>query len=113
MSDAQRKENIVELLRLLGSEEEQLAYERNVPHVDITVELVSMWFDDFCHGHAPKADGIFTTEEHAALTHFHEFYDARVDRLPESRGTVRTWLEAPVWREVMQEARMTLARMTV
>ena len=113
MSDAQRKQNIVDLLRLLGSEEEQLAYEHNVPPVDITVELVSMWFDDFCHGRAPETDDAFTSEEHAALTQFHQFYDIRVDRLPESRGTVRTWLEAPVWREVMREARTTLERITV
>ncbi len=41
------REEIRNFLHLLGSEEEQLAYERNVPHVDITAELLCMWFDDF------------------------------------------------------------------
>jgi hypothetical protein len=30
------------LLCLLSSEDQQLAYERNVPHVDITAELLCM-----------------------------------------------------------------------
>ena len=32
---ADRRHRFHELLELLGSEEEQLAYERNVPHVDV------------------------------------------------------------------------------
>ncbi len=108
----ERKQQIREMLQLLASADEQLLYERNVPHVNITVELVSMWFDDLFHGHAPTAEPGFTAEEHAALEEFHRFYEERLGRLPESRGTVRTWLEAPVWREVMQAARKALERTT-
>ena len=87
-----------------------MSYERDVPHVDITVELVCMWFDDLYHGKSPGVDSAFTDAELAAVTEFHRFYDERVDRLPESQGTVRTWLASPVWREVMEQARRTLER---
>ena len=50
-------------------------------------------------------DSCFTATELAALDEFHQFYDVRVDKLPESQGTVRTWLDSPVWREVMEQAR--------
>ena len=113
MSDAQRKRNVIELLELLASEDEQLAYEANVPHVDITLELVAMWFDDLCRGDGPPRDGVFAPDEQAALADFHRFYDGRRRRLPASEGTVRTWLANPAWREIMKEAHTTLERIKV
>ena len=40
------RSQLVGLLKLMASAELQREYERNVPHVDITRELVAMWFDD-------------------------------------------------------------------
>jgi hypothetical protein len=102
-----RRNNIIEILELLGSEEKQLAYERDVPHVDITAELVCMWFNDQYHPDR-GFEALFSSDELAALARFHRFYDERVDRLPESQGTVRTWLADPLWREIMQQAQTTL-----
>jgi hypothetical protein len=106
----QERKVIVELLQLLASEEQQLAYERDVPHVDITTELVCMWFDDQYHPKQRHFESCFTATELAALEEFHQFYDVRVDKLPKSQGSVRTWLDSPVWREVMEQARRTLER---
>lgn len=105
-----RRGLICELLQLLASEEEQLAYEQNVPHVDITAELICMWFDDVYDATHIATDSAFSSSEQAALAEFHKLYEERVDRLPESQGSVRTWLASPVWREIMQQARMTLER---
>jgi hypothetical protein len=108
-NESPRRKQIVELLQLFASEEQQLAYERDVPHVDITAELVCMWFNDQYHP-GRGFDQFFSPDELAALDEFHRFYDQRVNRLPESQGTVRTWLASPVWREVMEQARRTLER---
>jgi hypothetical protein len=106
-----RREQIRDRLELLASEERQLTYERNVPHVDITGELICMWFNDLIYDLEDiRADASFSADERAALEQFHQFYDARVKQLPESQGTVRTWLASPAWREVMQSARTTLGR---
>jgi hypothetical protein len=104
-----RRNNIIEILQLLASEEQQLAYERDVRHVDITAELVCMWFNDQYHPDRGFA-ALFTPDEMAALAQFHQFYDERVDRLPGSQGTVQTWLACPLWREIMHEAQRTLKR---
>ena len=104
-----RRNTIIEILKLLASEEEQLAYERDVPHVDITAELVCMWFNDQYHPDRGFA-ALFTPDEMAVLAQFHQFYDERVDRLPESQGKVQTWLACPLWREIMQEAQRALKR---
>jgi hypothetical protein len=107
--ESPRRKSIIELLQLFASEEQQLAYEADVPHVDITAELVCMWFNDQYDPKQPDFES-FTPAELAALDEFHRFYDVRVDRLPESQGTVRTWLDSPIWREVMEQARRTLER---
>ncbi len=112
MANSSSRQQIIELLDLLRSEEEQLEYERNVPHVDITNELLCMWFDDQYNPKFRDFDSCFTREELAALAEFHQFYDERVSKLPSSQGTVRTWLASPVWREVMQKAEYTLARLS-
>jgi hypothetical protein len=107
-----RKPQVVELLQLLASEDRQLAYERNVPHVDITAELLCMWFNDTYHPGDKFFASWFTEGERAALAQFHTFYEARSRRLPESQGTVRTWLASPMWREIMEEASKTLEKIT-
>lgn len=114
MSNAsRRRKQIIDLLQLFASEEQQLAYERDVPHVDITTELVCMWFDDQYQPKLRHFETCFTEDELAALGEFHRFYDQRVDRLPESRGTVRTWLASPIWREIMEQAQRTLDRVVI
>jgi hypothetical protein len=105
-----RRGQIRELLQLLASEKEQLDYERNVPHVDITAELLCMWFDDLYDSEHAATDSTFSDAERAALAEFHRLYDERQRRLPESCGTVRTWLASPVWREIMRKAHETLTR---
>jgi len=106
-----RKPQVIELLQLLASEERQLAYERDVPHVDITAELVCMWFNDTYHPGDKFFASCFSEGEQAALAQFHTFYQERSHRLPESRGTVHTWLASPAWREIMAEASKTLEKL--
>jgi hypothetical protein len=105
-----RKPEIIEVLRLLASEERQLAYERDVPHVDITAELLCMWFDDQYHPDDAFFVSCFSAAELAALAEFHRSYSERHHQLPESQGTVRTWLASPVWREIMRKADETVSR---
>jgi hypothetical protein len=105
-----RKPQIIELLRMLASEERQLAYERNVPHVDITAELVCMWFNDFYRPDDAFFQSCFTKDELAALAEFHRFYDEQERILPESVGTVRAWLASPVWQAIMRKANETVSR---
>jgi ubiquinone/menaquinone biosynthesis C-methylase UbiE len=108
-SSALRRQQIIGHLQLLASDDLQLAYERDVPRVDITAELICIWFNDLHHPKWADSDPNFSTAELAALAEFHRFFDVRVDRLPPSRGTVRTWLSNPTWREIMHEADRLLA----
>jgi hypothetical protein len=106
-----RRAQLRELLQLLASADQQLAYESNVPHVDITVELVCMWFDDLYDQNHAATDPTFAEVDRTALAEFHQFYDERHRRLPKSRGTIRTWLASPLWREIMRKAHETLSQL--
>src|SRR5687768_7915711 len=98
------------VLQLLGSEERQLAYEREVPHVDITAELVCLWFDDSYHADDAAFRASFSADELAALAEFNALFDEQRLHLPESEGTTRTWLASPVWHDIMRMAEQTLQR---
>jgi hypothetical protein len=104
------KQIIIGVLEQLASETDQLDYERNVPHVDITAELLCRWFDDSYHPNDPGFRSCFTEAELLAMSEFDTFYSERTGLLPKSNGTVRTWLASPVWREVMHQASQTLGR---
>jgi hypothetical protein len=102
------KKIIREQLEMLASEEEQLSYERNVPHVDITKELLCGWFNDSYHPTDSGFCSCFNEKELEALAAINHLYNKQSGLLPPSNGTVRNWLNNPVWREVMREAEKTL-----
>ena len=101
---------IREQLEMLACEADQREYESNVPHVDITTELIAGWFDDSYHPQTPDFRSCFSIDELELLDSFNTLFGARVDRLPESNGTVESWLSSSVWREVMRAAAETLQR---
>ena len=96
---------VAETLDLLSSEAEQLEYERNVPHVDVTAELLCAWGDD---SYFPGDVGFvasFSGDEMEALAKFNATFEANIAHLPRSSGTVRTWLSSEVWQRVMEAAK--------
>ncbi|MFO1303887.1 MAG: hypothetical protein U1F54_09160 [Burkholderiales bacterium] len=101
---------VIDQLRMLASEQEQLAYEQSVPHVDITAELICGWFDDSYHPEDAVFCSNFAAPELAALSEFDAAFGERMKRLPKSNGTVRCWLASPIWQEVMHAASQTLKR---
>ena len=106
-----KRRRIIDLLELFSSEAAQLDYEKNVPHVDITIELISMWFDDEYHPKSKDLGDYFSANEIEFLDDFHQYYDSRVHDLPESNGTVQTWLNDPTWQEIMTKALQTLEKL--
>jgi hypothetical protein len=95
---------VLEALDLIGSRDEQLQYEHAVPNVDITSELVSIWFDQVYHPDHDQFSSAFSVKELGSLNEFNQVFDQAVDALPDSQGTVETWLDNNLWQRVMQAA---------
>ena len=105
----QYKKNFVGLLELLASKEKQDEYQKNVPHVDIADELICMWFDDF-YQNGNHLKNYFNDKEIKALKEFHEYYDQRADKLPNS---YKEFWNSSIWKEIVQKAKETLKTLKI
>ncbi|MDH5347015.1 MAG: hypothetical protein OEW13_03825 [Nitrospira sp.] len=99
---------MIDLLRLLSSEQEQLNYETDVTIANVPAEFLCMSFDDQYHSDDSFFRSSFTADELEALAEFHRYCDKHSRVLPEARGTVQTWLAFPDWRGIMFEAKKIL-----
>jgi hypothetical protein len=108
MSRIRWRQIVKERLELLASEEEQIEYARSVPNVDVTAELLSGWFDDLYHPESEDFRLYFYEPEIEAMERFSEYCSRRKRELPPSNGGVQTWLQSPVWRDIMLEAQRAL-----
>lgn len=104
---ANLRASIVDLLDLLSSPEKQLEFESRVPH-DISVELRSMWFDDFYIRDNESFKCSFSQKEMAAMADFSKYYSDRERLLPEARDGITSWLNNEIWQGIMQKAKETL-----
>jgi hypothetical protein len=100
---------IIQILYLLSSPDKQLAYERNVPQVRVTDELLSMWFDDTYLPESKAFKESFSEKELRALAAFNDFYDERSKLLPSLGADVTSWLKSETWLQIMARAQETLA----
>ena len=96
-------------LELLSSTQEQLEYQRDVPHVNITVELVCMWFDDSYHPKNKFFISAFSEKELQAMSEFSEIFERvlapmRGDYLPQ----ITELVQMPQWINLVQAAQKTL-----
>lgn len=82
------RNSIIDALRLLSSPDRQLAYERNMPHVRVTNELLSTWFDDSYLPESKAFQESFSDDERRALAAFNDFFDEHSKLLPSAGATV-------------------------
>ena len=104
------RRKIMEELQLLSSVEEQLEYQRNVPHVNITGELICGWFDDSYWPEDKLFVSGFSEEELKAMSEFSEVFESvlapiRDKELPQITDLVQT----PEWVRLTQAAHKALS----
>ncbi|WP_041590079.1 hypothetical protein [Teredinibacter turnerae] len=88
--------NIVGLLQLIASEEEQERYQEEVPFVSVPNEMCCQWFDDFYHPDFNEFVAEFTEEELRSFSEFNDLYEKHVDSLPETLDDLKRhsgWVE--------------------
>jgi hypothetical protein len=105
------RRSIIEVLKLLSSPERQLAYERNIPRIRVTDELLCVWFDDTYLPESKRFRECFSTAELDAMAAFNAFFNERINSLP-TDNRVSYWLDDENWRQIMQHATHLLAVIT-
>ena len=81
--------NIVGLLQLIASEDEQEKYQEEVPFVSVPNEMCCQWFDDFYHPDSDEFLAEFAVEELQSFREFNQLYEKHVDSLPETLKELR------------------------
>jgi hypothetical protein len=99
------RQSVIEVLKLLSSPERQLAYERNVPQIAVTNELLSGWFDDTYLPESVRFRECFSAAELEAMAAFDAFFEEHSNSLPTVRRGVSDWLMNENWRQIMQRAK--------
>jgi len=102
---------ILDLMKIIANEEQQLDFEKAAPpQVNITEEIFVLWFNELYRPDDPAFACCFNQDELSDLAEFNQYLKDRKQHLPDSHGTIHTWLSNPVWREIMQKAQKTLER---
>lgn len=104
----QCRQSVIAVLGVLSSSQKQLAYERDVPSIPVTDELLSMWFDDTYLPDSPAFQKSFSAQELLALADFNKFFDEHIEDL-QDKGRVSDWLKIETWQQIIQRAEKVLA----
>jgi hypothetical protein len=96
--------NIINILQLIASTEDQFEYQAKAP-VNVATELVNQWFDDFYHPGFEGFEAEFSSQELKLLSDFNGFYDVRVSLLPDTLAELH---QSTAWAEITARARLVL-----
>jgi hypothetical protein len=77
------RNNIIEILDLLGNYDMQIEYAKTVGDLIAIQEMICMWFDDKYHPQSENFIKAFSENELTKLNDFNDFYDLISRNLPE------------------------------
>ena len=109
--DQRIRNRIIECLELAASYEDQLAYETNVPFVNVPYEVINQW-DDWVPAppRTPVNDlSVFTWPELQAIEKLRPVWDAAGDAIGDAYPSVREVQAMSEWNELRQHAEEALA----
>lgn len=102
------KFRVIEWLKLLSDMREQDDYHFNVPQVEVAIELINGWFDDYFMPEFDWFREAFTDSEWRILTEFHRYFKERVDELPECYPELRSNSD---WQDIIKKANWALKKL--
>lgn len=103
------RHNIIEDLEMLASRESQLQFQRDVPFVNISVELACNWFDGDYFPDQPEFVALFTESEWKALREFNMIFDSVTSSFDQHNyPEIEELLQRPDWLEVVTAAQVAL-----
>ena len=106
--DPQCRQNVIDILELLASPDEQIEYQRNVPHALVPDELICMWFDDSFRPKDQRLREMFTDAEWSALLNFHSRYDELHNELPTPLPQIDALVSNTQWQSIISAAKAAL-----
>jgi hypothetical protein len=104
----QCRRNILDVLKLIGSPESKLDYERQVPIADVVAEIFCCWADDSFSPNDMRLRALFTDSEWAALVAFDSRFEAINAQMPRRHIRLAEFLANPLSQELAKAAKDAL-----
>lgn len=105
MVEQRIRNRVIEYLDLAASFDEQQQYERDVPFVHVSYEVINMWEDNFPRD-PRNADllSVYSHDEVNAIREFHAVWDAVADAVSDDYPTLAHVQALPGWEQVRRAA---------
>ncbi|MDB5431035.1 MAG: hypothetical protein JWP35_2151 [Caulobacter sp.] len=108
------RNGIVRYLETAASADDQREYQRAVPLVCVSSEMINQWEDwvreDDLDWYGPP---VFSREESRAIRDFHTVWSSTADLTPDPMPEIDTLFGTPVWDRFMAAARAALQVFTL
>ena len=95
-SISQFRDAVINLLKLWGSIDEQLKYQKNIPFADVSSELFCQWIDDI-HINTSDFQQAFSHDELIALEIFNDVISGIADRTPNQLPSIEEFVKTKEW----------------
>lgn len=94
---------------MMSSVEQQLKYQHDVPFVDITVELICMWFDEAYLIEYEEFMLGFSKKEMKSMSDFSKVFEDVIASFPDRElPGITNLVEMPQWKRVVESAQNAL-----
>jgi hypothetical protein len=98
------RNNIIEILDLLGDYDKQIEYAKTVGDVIAIQEMICMWFDDKYHPQSENFIKAFSENELTKLKDFNDYYDLIFKKLPDKN--IKTLHIDLNWEKLVERAKL-------
>ncbi|WP_421810889.1 hypothetical protein [Flagellimonas sp.] len=98
------RQNVLDVLKLWASKDEQLEYQKNVPIADVSAELFCQWGDDFYHPETPQFRLAFNENERKVLADFDKTFNLISDKTSKNLPNIVDFVKTNEWLILNQAA---------
>jgi IS30 family transposase len=107
-SERNVRDRIIEVLELISSPEDQIEYQKKVPHIHIPFEIIEQWYDwvNVENKDYYKLD-VYTSEELEAIWKFDAVWDSTANKMDDSL-TIEELIISEPWKQMIESAKEAL-----
>jgi hypothetical protein len=104
------RQNVMSILELWSSKEEQLEYQKNVPIAQVSAELFCQWADDTYHPESRQFKLAFDEKEREILADFDKIFNYVSDKTPINLPDIADFMKTTEWKIVNEAAIETIKK---
>ncbi|MES2072133.1 MAG: hypothetical protein V4488_17390 [Pseudomonadota bacterium] len=102
--------HIIEYLELAASFDQQRAYQRTAPELNVPNEILHQWGDWVAEDWAQRYTApVFSEHERVAMADYQRMLDSLIEKAPATAPTLEQLFDQPAWQALRSKAAEVLA----